>query len=88
MGGHYMNDPETYRSREEVEEWGRRDPIARLERRLADTGGWDASEAEARRAAEEERFDRIVAEAKAAPEAPAGATAAVYSGAGAEGGAR
>ncbi len=88
MGGHYMNDPEAYRSREEVEEWGRKDPIARLERRLAESGEWDAAEAEARRAAEEARFERIVEEAKAGPEAPAGAAAAVYSGAGAEGGAR
>ena len=34
--GHSMADPEQYRSKEQVEEWRRRDPIASFGRRLAD----------------------------------------------------
>jgi hypothetical protein len=33
-----MADPEEYRTKEEVEEWRRRDPIASFRRRLADEG--------------------------------------------------
>jgi pyruvate dehydrogenase E1 component alpha subunit len=36
--GHSMADPEEYRSKEEVEEWRRRDPIAAFGRRLVDEG--------------------------------------------------
>jgi pyruvate dehydrogenase E1 component alpha subunit len=36
--GHSMADPEEYRSKEEVEEWQRRDPIATFRKRLADEG--------------------------------------------------
>jgi pyruvate dehydrogenase E1 component alpha subunit len=36
--GHSMADPEEYRTKEEVEEWRRRDPIAAFRRRLADEG--------------------------------------------------
>jgi pyruvate dehydrogenase E1 component alpha subunit len=36
--GHSMADPEEYRTKEEVEEWRRRDPIASFRRRLADEG--------------------------------------------------
>ena len=36
--GHSMADPEEYRTKEEVEEWRRRDPIASFRRRLADGG--------------------------------------------------
>jgi pyruvate dehydrogenase E1 component alpha subunit len=35
---HSMYDPELYRSKEEVEEWKKRDPIPALERRLAEAG--------------------------------------------------
>jgi pyruvate dehydrogenase E1 component alpha subunit len=34
--GHSMADPEEYRTKEEVEEWRRRDPIASFRRRLAE----------------------------------------------------
>src|SRR5437764_3702420 len=34
--GHSMADPEEYRTKEEVEEWRRRDPIAAFRRRLAE----------------------------------------------------
>ena len=36
--GHSMADPEEYRTKEEVEEWRRRDPIAAFSRRLVDEG--------------------------------------------------
>jgi pyruvate dehydrogenase E1 component alpha subunit len=36
--GHSMADPEEYRTKEEVEEWRKRDPIASFSRRLIDEG--------------------------------------------------
>lgn len=36
--GHSMADPEEYRTKEEVEEWRRRDPIASFSKRLTDDG--------------------------------------------------
>ena len=36
--GHSMADPEEYRTKEEVEEWRRRDPILNFRKRLADEG--------------------------------------------------
>ena len=36
--GHSMADPEEYRTKEEVEEWRKRDPIATFSKRLVDEG--------------------------------------------------
>jgi hypothetical protein len=36
--GHSMADPEEYRTKEEVEEWAKRDPIATFSERLKDEG--------------------------------------------------
>jgi hypothetical protein len=36
--GHSMADPEEYRTREQVEEWRKRDPIATFSKRLVDEG--------------------------------------------------
>src|SRR4051794_29095538 len=36
--GHSMADPEEYRTKEEVEEWAKRDPIATFTKRLVDDG--------------------------------------------------
>jgi pyruvate dehydrogenase E1 component alpha subunit len=44
--GHSMADPEEYRTKEEVEEWRRRDPIASFRRRLAEEGVVSEEEAE------------------------------------------
>ncbi len=44
MGGHYMNDPEVYRTSEEVEAWAARDPLARAERALVEAGQLTADE--------------------------------------------
>jgi TPP-dependent pyruvate/acetoin dehydrogenase alpha subunit len=56
--GHYEGDPQPYRTREEVEEWRRRDPLAIAEARLRERGELDdasndAIHAEARRLVED-----------------------------------
>jgi pyruvate dehydrogenase E1 component alpha subunit len=45
--GHSMADPEEYRTKEEVEEWRRRDPIASFRKRLADEKVISEEDAEA-----------------------------------------
>jgi pyruvate dehydrogenase E1 component alpha subunit len=44
--GHSMADPEEYRTREQVEEWRKRDPIANFARQLEQQGVLDEGEAE------------------------------------------
>ncbi|WP_141007105.1 thiamine pyrophosphate-dependent dehydrogenase E1 component subunit alpha [Nocardioides humi] len=70
MGGHYMNDPETYRTPEEVAAWAERDPIARLQEVLVARGELDATDADARIAQAHARMDAVVAQAKARGEDP------------------
>lgn len=41
--GHSMSDPGLYRTKEEVEEWRRRDPLTRCRQRLVDLGIKDAA---------------------------------------------
>ena len=38
-----MSDPGLYRTKEEVEEWRRRDPLARCRQRVVDLGMQDAA---------------------------------------------
>jgi pyruvate dehydrogenase E1 component alpha subunit len=45
--GHSMADPEEYRTKEEVEEWRRHDPIVTFRARLADEGTLSKEDAEA-----------------------------------------
>jgi pyruvate dehydrogenase E1 component alpha subunit len=66
--GHYLGDPENYRTRAEIERWRKKDPIDRLRRELA--GTWKvkdadlkAMEAEVEKLADEAR-DRALAAAK------------------------
>jgi TPP-dependent pyruvate/acetoin dehydrogenase alpha subunit len=42
--GHYLGDPDNYRTRDEVEEWRRKDPIDRLRAQLS--GQWSVADAE------------------------------------------
>jgi pyruvate dehydrogenase E1 component alpha subunit len=66
--GHSMSDPGLYRTREEVDEWKRRDPLAIARRRLVDECG--ASEEELR--AVEDDVKREIADAvRFAEESPA-----------------
>lgn len=67
MGGHYMSDPEVYRSREEVGEWELKDPIVRLEKVLAEEHGWDAESGAAKRAEIEAHYEALVGAAKDLP---------------------
>ena len=65
--GHHVADPLNYRSKEEVEEWQRRDPIELLAARLLEWGvlAPEGREAMAREAAE--RVDEAVAFARQSP---------------------
>ena len=71
QGGHYMNDPEVYRSQEEKDEWARKDPILRAENDLVAAGGTTADELRARAAEIDEDMEAIVVAAKAEPDVDA-----------------
>ncbi|MFN7955567.1 MAG: pyruvate dehydrogenase (acetyl-transferring) E1 component subunit alpha [bacterium] len=62
---HSMYDPELYRSKDEVERWKARDPIAAFERRLADAGACDEGVAARLRAEVEAEVEAAVAFAEA-----------------------
>jgi pyruvate dehydrogenase E1 component alpha subunit len=66
--GHSMSDPGLYRTREEVDEWKRRDPLGIARRRLADECG--ASEEEVR-AVEDEVKQEIADAVRFAEDSPA-----------------
>src|SRR3990170_6987745 len=42
--GHYVGDPQTYRSKDEVEQWKKRDPIVLFRKRAVDEGKVTAAE--------------------------------------------
>jgi TPP-dependent pyruvate/acetoin dehydrogenase alpha subunit len=68
--GHYVGDPESYRSREEVDEWKRRDPIDVLAARLGDLLSEDerSAIAEAAHATMAAASARAAAGARATPD--------------------
>jgi pyruvate dehydrogenase E1 component subunit alpha len=66
--GHSMADPEEYRTKEQVEEWRRRDPIATFGERLAAEGVLTREQREQMDADAIARIDRAVAFADASPE--------------------
>jgi pyruvate dehydrogenase E1 component alpha subunit len=68
--GHSMADPEEYRTREQVAEWRRRDPIADFARRLVEAGVLEADEPERLDAAAVARVDEAVAFADRSPFPP------------------
>jgi pyruvate dehydrogenase E1 component alpha subunit/2-oxoisovalerate dehydrogenase E1 component alpha subunit len=63
MGPHSSSDdPTRYRSQDEVEAWGKRDPLARFERHLRRAGLLDDAQLAALEAELHEEFERAVAE--------------------------
>lgn len=67
QGGHKRDDPATYRPREEVEQWLRRDPVLRMRAALEARGL--AAEADAAETAVRAELDEAVAFAEASPPA-------------------
>ncbi|MGH2969682.1 MAG: pyruvate dehydrogenase (acetyl-transferring) E1 component subunit alpha [Solirubrobacteraceae bacterium] len=65
--GHSMADPEEYRTKEQVEEWRRRDPIATFGDRLVEHGLLDQGEPERIDEAVVKRIDEAVAFADRSP---------------------
>jgi pyruvate dehydrogenase E1 component alpha subunit len=65
--GHSMADPEEYRTREQVAEWRRRDPIALFSARLEEAGVLDADGVAKLDADATARVDEAVAFADASP---------------------
>ncbi len=65
--GHSMADPEEYRTREQVAEWRRRDPIALFSARLIDAGVLDQAAVDQLDADALARVDEAVAFADASP---------------------
>jgi pyruvate dehydrogenase E1 component alpha subunit len=65
--GHSMADPEEYRTREQVAEWRRRDPIALFSARLIDAGVLDQAAVDQLDADAVARVDEAVAFADASP---------------------
>ena len=70
FGGHYVGDAEAYRTKEEVAEWRRRDPIPRLEERLVSERGVERATLDAAAIAAREEMDRAVAFAVDSPLPP------------------
>lgn len=64
LGGHYMNDPETYRSTEEVATWTARDPLTRYAAALEARGELASATADGDLAEATARLEAIVARAK------------------------
>jgi pyruvate dehydrogenase E1 component alpha subunit len=68
--GHSAADPEVYRTKEEVEEWRRKDPIETFNSRLVSEGVLDEGDLDEVRQRAEERVLEAVAFADASPEPP------------------
>ena len=77
--GHYSGEPEVYRSRAEVEEWRKNDPLPRFRRRLLDGAVASSGELEGIEAAIKQEIADAVRFAKESPMPdPATATDYVY----------
>ncbi|MBN2873890.1 MAG: pyruvate dehydrogenase (acetyl-transferring) E1 component subunit alpha [Spirochaetales bacterium] len=66
--GHSMSDPQKYRTRDEVDEYRKQDPIYLLEQRMLAMGAWDESKAAVQDAEADEMVEAAVAFAEASPE--------------------
>lgn len=81
MLGHAQHDPQPYVPEEELELWGRRDPVARFEKYLTESGLEAAAALEEIRREVGEELDRAVDEALAGPMPdPEDAVTRVYAG--------
>ena len=65
--GHFEGDPQTYKTKAEVDEWLKRDPIPRFRTRLVEMGIFSAEEAEGIDQAVRAEIDRAVAFAAESP---------------------
>jgi len=66
--GHSKSDQQLYRTKDEVESWKRKDPIARLERRLLEEGVLTEERAHELRARAEAAIEEAIAYGDAGPE--------------------
>ena len=66
--GHWTGDPQVYRSREEVEEWKKKDPIKRYREKLIEQGIFTADELDAIEAAAQKEADDAAEFALNSPE--------------------
>jgi pyruvate dehydrogenase E1 component alpha subunit len=66
--GHYVGDPQNYRSKEEVEQWKKRDPIAMFRKRVAEEGKVPAGELDAIDAALAKEMEAAVQFGRESPE--------------------
>jgi pyruvate dehydrogenase E1 component alpha subunit len=67
--GHSMSDPGQYRTKEEVEEWKKRDPVSLARRRLVDEAKADENEVKALEAKVKEEIESAVKFAEDSPAA-------------------
>jgi len=66
--GHYVGDPQTYRTKDEVDQWKKRDPIAMFRKRVVEEGKIPAAELDAIDAAIAKEMEQAVEFARQSPE--------------------
>ncbi len=66
--GHYVGDPQTYRSKDEVEQWKKRDPIAMFRKRVVDEGKVGTADLDAIDTAIAKEMEQAVEFARQSPE--------------------
>jgi pyruvate dehydrogenase E1 component alpha subunit len=66
--GHYVGDPQTYRSKDEVEQWRGRDPIVMFRKRVVEEGKIPAADLDAIDAAIAKEMEQAVEFARQSPE--------------------
>jgi pyruvate dehydrogenase E1 component alpha subunit len=77
--GHSKSDKNLYRTRDEIDEWRARDPVAAFEAVVLDAGTLSESALDGIRSGARQAIRTAVAQAQAAPDAdPAGLLDAVY----------
>jgi pyruvate dehydrogenase E1 component alpha subunit len=66
--GHYVGDPQTYRTKDEVEQWKKRDPIAMFRQRAVEEGKIPAAELDTIDASIKKEMEQAVEFARQSPE--------------------